>query len=71
MNTLFANFGAILTMYYCPKISTKYGIIWACISGIFFNLASMICAILSVAFDYHAESIIIHESRNHISQNPQ
>ena len=62
MNTLFANFGSILTMYYCPKIATKYGIILACFSGTFFNLVSMFCAILSAAFDYHADSIILHES---------
>lgn len=58
MNNLFATFGGILMMYNAPKISTKNGVVWACFSGTFFNLFSLISAIISIALDYHADIVL-------------
>ncbi|KAM3141038.1 hypothetical protein pb186bvf_006839 [Paramecium bursaria] len=66
MNNLFATFGGILMMYNAPKISSKHGVVWACLSGTIFNIFSLICTIIAVGLDYHADITLQLKQRSQI-----
>lgn len=55
MNTLFAGFGAVATMYFCPLIALKYGLLYAVSVGCIFNLFCIMCASISTCIDKCAE----------------
>lgn len=55
MNTLFAGFGSVATMYVCPLIALKYGLFYAVTAGAFFNVFCMFTATISTIIDKCAE----------------
>ena len=55
MNTLFAGFGSVATMYFCPMLALKYGLLIATSIGCLFNLFCILCAIVSTSIDKCAE----------------
>lgn len=59
MNEFFATVGSILTMYLCPKLALEYGLIVAVSSGIAFNSFSLVCGIITVLLDKHAEKKLL------------
>ncbi|CAD8077369.1 unnamed protein product [Paramecium sonneborni] len=61
LNEFFATLGSILTMYLCPKLALEYGLLVAVSSGIFFNSFSLICGIITVMLDKHAEKHLLDQ----------
>ncbi|CAK85786.1 unnamed protein product (macronuclear) [Paramecium tetraurelia] len=56
MNTLFAGFGSVATMYFCPLLALQYGLLVATSIGCLFNLFCIVCAIVSTSIDKCAET---------------
>jgi hypothetical protein len=55
MNTLFAGFGSVATMYICPLVALKYGLFEAVTVGALFNIFCMLTASISTIIDKCAE----------------
>lgn len=60
MNTLFAGFGSVATMYLCPLIALKYNLIYAVSVGCAFNLFCILCAAFSTLMDKYAEKQLLN-----------
>jgi len=61
MNSLFAGLGSVVTMYYCPVIAIRYGLIPAVLSGAAINVVCLICSIISTTMDKIYETSLLKE----------